>query len=209
MAVGEINQYTCKTCGKHIVTVDRDDGTTPFMIACQRSPACPGPMASHAYRVSQDLHPSHEWYKPVGKVKPAYRHHVAMGGLLLRPIALDPEINLSADPKDPDANGYTHQERGVRLEVWDSNSLCPRLFMWRVRVWKPYGDWGFWQTVGSSPSPLDYHSAVQQGQRAFGLEIAKLDGYPVTVSPEAKERLMREYGLTEADFYSVNEDKEQ
>lgn len=208
MAVGDINQYTCKTCGKHIVTVDRDDGTTPFMIACQRSPACPGPMASHAYRVSQDLRPSHEWYKPVGKVKPAYRHHVAMGGLLLRPIALDPEINLSADPKDPDANGYTHQERGVRLEVWETNKgRTLGLFRWHVRVWEPEVE--TWRTVAGNNWPREYFVAVKEGQRAFGLEIAKLDGYPVTVSPEAKERLMREYGLTEADFYSVNEDKEQ
>jgi hypothetical protein len=132
-----------------------------------------------------------------------------MGGLLLRPIMLDPEINLSADPKDPDANGYTHQERGVRLEVWDTNGVYPGLFFWRVRVWTPQGDWGAWRTVAKSPSPLDYQIAVEQGQQAFGLEMAKKEGYPVTVSPEAKQRLMREYGLTEADFYSVYEDKEK
>src|SRR3974377_965449 len=31
------NVYTCRKCGGHTVTVDRDEGVTPFMIGCRES----------------------------------------------------------------------------------------------------------------------------------------------------------------------------
>lgn len=83
---GRINQYTCDTCGGTITTVDHADGATPMMLACQTSSTCMGRMMSRMYRVDQTLTPTHEWYKPTGKVKKIYRQHVAMGGLLIRKI---------------------------------------------------------------------------------------------------------------------------
>ena len=44
-------------------------------------------MISHMYLVDQTLEPTHEWYRPTGKVQKAYREHVAMGGLLIRKIS--------------------------------------------------------------------------------------------------------------------------
>lgn len=86
---GKKNVYTCPECGNHIVTVDRDDGTTPFLTMCKADPsACRGMMQSAFYRVDQSLVPSHEWYKPddVSGETPAVKEHVRMGGLLLREI---------------------------------------------------------------------------------------------------------------------------
>lgn len=85
-----INMYTCRFCGKQIITIDREDGVTPFMIPCQVRPMCPGNMMSHMYQVDQTLIPTHEWYQPTGKVSRKYRQHVEMGGLLLRRIKEKP-----------------------------------------------------------------------------------------------------------------------
>lgn len=89
MARGRINVYTCDTCGGQIVTVDRDEGVTPFMLTCRFIPEyCDGSMVSALYRVDQLLKPTHEWYKPDKPPQdPAMRQHVEMGGLLIRRIA--------------------------------------------------------------------------------------------------------------------------
>ena len=95
--VGRENVYTCQKCGAILTTVDRDSGTTPFMLACRnRGPhvACDGFMQSSFYpRGPRPAHipaPTHEWYKPkpteVAQLDAASLQHVAMGGLLLRPI---------------------------------------------------------------------------------------------------------------------------
>ena len=81
---GRINQYTC-ACGEIITTIDSDEGTTAFTVPCEK---CGGRMYSSVYRVSQDLTPTHEWYK--GKIKknmsPAMKEHISLGGLLFRRI---------------------------------------------------------------------------------------------------------------------------
>lgn len=85
---GRINQYTCQTCGGVITTIDTDEGTSAFTVPCEVE-SCEGRMYSSMYRVSQDLRPSHEWYK--GKIKknmhPAMKSHIEMGGLLFRKLA--------------------------------------------------------------------------------------------------------------------------
>lgn len=71
------------------MTVDKEDGVTPFMIACEATSNCDGMMQSSLYRVfDQSLAASHEWYKPseVEILLPGERHHVDQGGLLLRRI---------------------------------------------------------------------------------------------------------------------------
>lgn len=83
---GRLNQYTCKTCGGVITTIDRDHGTTPMMLACRATKDCDGSMFSAMYQVESNLTPEWEWYKPV-KAKGADREYVEMGGLLLRKIA--------------------------------------------------------------------------------------------------------------------------
>jgi len=87
---GAKNIYCCDTCHRHLVTQDIDDGTTPFIIACQATVGCRGRMYSSLYRVfdpEDRLMPTHEWYKPgpLEIVKPHLAEHVRMGGLLMRP----------------------------------------------------------------------------------------------------------------------------
>lgn len=81
-----INQYTCRTCGGVITTIDRDEGTTPMMLACRATKGCTGSMFSSMYRVAPYLTPEWEWYKPEKLPKGEMREHVEMGGLLLRKI---------------------------------------------------------------------------------------------------------------------------
>lgn len=92
MNKGRINVYTCKTCGHKTVTIDREDGTTPYIISCD---ACKNEAYSSFYVCSQGLTPTHEWYKPTGKqltklydgrTLDAMMEYVSMGGLDLREI---------------------------------------------------------------------------------------------------------------------------
>lgn len=87
-----INVYTCKSCGHQIVTIDIEEGVTPFMIDCK---ICKKDATSSFYRVPEGLVPTHEWYKPtVKELKKLYGHnanllmnmkdHVKSGGLDLR-----------------------------------------------------------------------------------------------------------------------------
>lgn len=89
------NVYICESYGHQMITVDRHKGTTPFTTSC---PECKGPTVSEFYRVDQSLIPTHEWYRPTGVEIDAVcqgktpqharqiRHHVMMGGLLLRQV---------------------------------------------------------------------------------------------------------------------------
>lgn len=85
--VGKKNRYTCQACNSHYITVDRDDGTTPFMAPCQVS-FCKGMAQSEFYRIDQSLPASHEWYRATAAeargMKPNSRQHHDMGGLFLR-----------------------------------------------------------------------------------------------------------------------------
>lgn len=86
----QLNAYTCRKCGGQITTIDRDEGTTFFGIGCKATIECDGVMYSSFYRVDQTMKPSWEWYKPepremYGK-SAGLRHHVQLGGLLLREI---------------------------------------------------------------------------------------------------------------------------
>lgn len=98
------NVYTCTECGGRVVTVDRDDGTTPASMACRVNgkpdrDRCPGMMWSSFYQVPPDApDPTWEWFAPTEEELEAYledvdsrahrgtREHVRMGGLLIRRI---------------------------------------------------------------------------------------------------------------------------
>lgn len=87
------NIYVCERCSGHIVTVDLEDGVTPFLIRCEATYACEGMMKSSFYRVQdQTIRASHEWYRPtiVMHIDQWEREHVAKGGLLLRKIGQQP-----------------------------------------------------------------------------------------------------------------------
>lgn len=84
---GKKNIYTCDKCFGHIVTVDVDQGVTPFMLKCRATLFCDGVMQSSMYRVfDQRMKAAFEWYRPcvLELVPENARDHVAKGGLLLR-----------------------------------------------------------------------------------------------------------------------------
>lgn len=109
MSKGKINVYICGTLdvvsdgdqqkvqlkeGKHrTITIDRDEGTTPFMIGC-RHPRCDKTAYSSFYPDhAQLLHPTHQWYAParrelkkLRKTDPATYDHCTKGGLILREL---------------------------------------------------------------------------------------------------------------------------
>ena len=93
MEVGRKNQYTCTTCKKSIISVDRDAGTTPFMVACVDYPTCKGMMRSSFYKIDQTLEPTHEFYRMTDEAaaltSPRMMQHHLLGGLAFRKINND------------------------------------------------------------------------------------------------------------------------
>jgi len=82
-----INEYTCRTCGMTIRTIDRDEGVTPMMINCRATKDCDGTMFSSMYRTNQTYPPQFEWYKPAKLPKDRdMREYIEMGGLMIRSI---------------------------------------------------------------------------------------------------------------------------
>lgn len=67
MSIGDKNLYRCQKCGKSIVTIDLDEGVTPFMIECRATLGCDGDMYSSLYKLNplqKAIPPSYEWFKP-------------------------------------------------------------------------------------------------------------------------------------------------
>lgn len=90
MSLGKKNIYTCSLCKKTIVTVDRDEGTTPFiLLACKATSGCNGEMESSFYTCDQSLTAQYEWFRPGPSMhlSPAVKDHVRRGGLVLRSIS--------------------------------------------------------------------------------------------------------------------------
>jgi hypothetical protein len=94
------NRYTCQACGGHIITEDRDQGTTPFMIDCHAKQGCPGPMQSAFYRgdfVNSSEPVAFIWRKPTREeyvaAHPVMKQHFDMGGLDLYPAAPDAKLH--------------------------------------------------------------------------------------------------------------------
>jgi hypothetical protein len=85
----QLNRYTCQSCGGVIITIDRDEGVTPFMLACRAKPGCKGEMYSSFYRDVKG-EPTFEWRKPTpdeyAKASPFMQQHFEMGGLDIYPI---------------------------------------------------------------------------------------------------------------------------
>ncbi len=87
---GLLNAYDCKECKGVMVTVDLDDGVTPFQMTCEVTLACKGWMTSRGYVVDPDEvgEPTFEWYKPspseVKKSSDGMRDHAAQEGLFFR-----------------------------------------------------------------------------------------------------------------------------
>jgi hypothetical protein len=74
----------CERCGGQIITVDADDGVTPFALMCRASPNCSGMMYSSFYQGVRG-EPTYEWRRPsdaeYAGMSAAMRAHVDQGGL--------------------------------------------------------------------------------------------------------------------------------
>ena len=85
---GKPNVYVCEACHEELVTVDVDEGVTPFMLGCRATPGCSGMAQSAMYNVPPErvAEATHEWYKPatMDGLSAAVQDHVGKGGLLLR-----------------------------------------------------------------------------------------------------------------------------
>lgn len=91
-----INCYTC-SAGHKTVTIDRDEGTTPMFLNCQEQD-CGKQAISSMYMDCDGLVPEHEWYKPnILDVSPMDMEHVLMGGLLIRKIGEQSEIEKTGN----------------------------------------------------------------------------------------------------------------
>lgn len=79
------NAYQCEECASWIVTIDREQGVTPFMVGCGE---CGAMAQSKMYRVSGSMEPTHEWFRPetLDGLSQWTADHVRKGGLLLRRI---------------------------------------------------------------------------------------------------------------------------
>ena len=88
--IGEKNTYVCMTCRKTIVTIDVDEGVTPFTLKCLATEGCHGIMYSSLYANQAVVQtPTHEWFMP--KSFKGYSRemieHFQKGGLDIRPVA--------------------------------------------------------------------------------------------------------------------------
>lgn len=99
---GLINEYVCEKCGGITRTINRDEGTTPFITGCRAviGAGCKGMAQSSFYRVPQDRRrPQWEWIKPTPEEldrwlkdhkqeehREAIAEHVARGGMVLRKL---------------------------------------------------------------------------------------------------------------------------
>ena len=108
--INKVNGYTCDRCPARIVTVNRADGVTPFMVLHSHAPEhglvpCSEQfIKSCFYRVPQDLEPTHEWYKPEKAPRDRYeREHWEQGGLSLRRI-VRPERAQAEAPRGRERN---------------------------------------------------------------------------------------------------------
>lgn len=97
-------------------------------------------------------------------------------------------------------NDYIHIENGIRLHVWETNK-GPSLGLFRWKVWRWDNEAEIWDPVIGSNYPQTYDAALSEGKYHYALADARRQAQQVYVTQETKERLMREFGLTEADFY--------
>ena len=82
------NIYKCPA-GHNTITIDLDDGVTPFKLTCTHA-GCRQLATSSWHLVDQSLHPTHGFYVPtaaeLSTLNRMERTHVARGGLLFRSL---------------------------------------------------------------------------------------------------------------------------
>jgi len=112
---GMKNRYVCDTCGKGVITVNVDNGTTPFMILCKATKGCKGVMQSSFYQVPQELPAQFEWFIPTSfkGYSREMKEHFLKGGLDLRERHITPRAvdGGNAAPVEVKSNGKVARKR--------------------------------------------------------------------------------------------------
>ena len=114
---GRVNGYGCQNrqCRYVMVTVDVDDGVTPFMVGC---PNC-GTQAHSFFYPTQGCPPAekatHEWYAPDEEerreLSAAELDQVERGGLLLQRLRADhAESDPRTEPRERHRQRQRHQD---------------------------------------------------------------------------------------------------
>lgn len=153
-----LNAYVCPECGERTVTIDRDAGTTPFMMPCpkcnpQNSLALPM-MVSQMYQVAPEP-PTGEFYRPsfadFRKMPDgAEKQHVADGGLLFRKIP-PPPANIHAE----------NAAKGKCAVQMTETTFCPNDGNIHVNLFVMFSD----NTEGEIPAKVCLEHAIRQAVR--------------------------------------------
>lgn len=136
---GKRNRYTCEHCSQSIVTIDRDEGVTPYCLLCKVTPYCKGFMQSAMYRGIWE-EPTHEWRKPTPEeyatLHESVKLHVDMGGLCLHRIeTIQAKIEDTGQIDGDDAfeiaydKGYPRSIRSVLIHRFASSRQVVRAFL--------------------------------------------------------------------------------
>ena len=153
---GKKNIYTCEECREHIVTIDIDEGVTPYMTSCRCTPACRGMMKSSMYRVDQLMRPSWEWFHPASfdGLSAHTEEHVAKGGLVLRRAADAMPLSLGPPTHRHKKRGSTYTLLGIgkmQAEKWvyeyelrPDHFECRSADMHEVAVYRSTDDGSLW-----------------------------------------------------------------
>jgi hypothetical protein len=96
----QLNRYDCQECKGHIITIDSDEGVTPFMLGCRATPGCKGMMRSAFYRGITGA-PTFEWRKPTDKelseCSLGMLDHFMQGGLDIHPLQQSPHADRGVE----------------------------------------------------------------------------------------------------------------
>lgn len=98
----KINVYTCTSCKHPIVTINLDEGVTPFMIGCPRKECALGKFTdarSSFYNVDQRIIPVYGWYRKK-EADPGGLDHHNNGGLFLRKLTKDEFLTIAVEQYD-------------------------------------------------------------------------------------------------------------
>lgn len=137
---GRKNAYTCDTCGESTITIDRDEGVTPFTLHCYATRDCGGTMRSQFYVQNEKTEgqPAYEWRKPTRaeyrRMGDAMREHIDRGGLDIYPLEGPSEgirdrhspvrvIRTARDLREPIANANRSKENMRRARQIERRSM--------------------------------------------------------------------------------------
>lgn len=113
--IGKKNAYACNICQGRVVSIDRDEGVTPFQIRCRATKDCPGWMLSAMYNDGcQILQPGYEWIDD-GANRPLKLKQLDEGLVKIEDIEPDAVARTLSFRKGAD-------QRYIRQKRWETPS---------------------------------------------------------------------------------------